>query len=84
MPRFILRFKGTGTVQDVDRQRVLSQPNVKVVDSSTRMMLVEGHEGQIRTLVDQMPGWVLLPEQTVPLPDTRPKILHPVHKNHKE
>ena len=46
-------------------------------DSSHRMLLVEGAEDDVRTLVDSLPGWIAVAEQSVPLPDTRLKVEHP-------
>lgn len=78
MPRFILRFRGSGSAQTEDVGRIRSLPNTAILDSSSdRMMLVDGPEEHLRAALKDMPGWVMIPEQTVPLPDPRKKVLHP-------
>jgi len=76
MPRFILRYRGSGSAQTEDVGKIRSLPNTAVLDSSSgRMMLVDGPEEQLRTALRNMPGWVMTPEQAIPVPDTRKKIL---------
>jgi hypothetical protein len=78
MPRFILRYRGSGSAQTEDVGKIRSLPDTAIVDSSSdRMMLVDGPEEHLRTALKDMPGWVMTPEQTVPLPDPREKALHP-------
>jgi hypothetical protein len=48
-----------------------------VVDSSSRMMLVDVPEHHLRPAIESMPDWIMSPEQTIPLPDPRPKVLNP-------
>jgi hypothetical protein len=78
MPRFILRYGGSGSAQPEAVGRIRSLPNTSILDSSSdRMMLVDGPEEHLRAALNNMPGWIMVPEQTVPLPDTRKKILRP-------
>lgn len=78
MPRFIVRFRGTGPAQEADVNRIRALPETKVIDaSSPRMMLVEAPEERLRDAIEEMPGWVMSPEQTIQLPDPRQKVLHP-------
>jgi hypothetical protein len=75
MNRFILRFRGPGSKPAEDLERIHSQKNVNVIDeSSPRMLLVEAPESELKTLINSMPGWVMSREQTIPLPDPRPKL----------
>jgi len=75
MPHFILRFRDPGVVHAADVQRIRSLPDVTILDEgSARMILVDGPEAALRDAVQQMPGWVIVPEQSVPLPDSRKKI----------
>jgi len=77
MPRFILRYRGSGSAKAEDVSRIHALPHTTILDSSSdRMMLVDGPEDDLRAAVDNMPNWVLFPEQHVPLPDTRKKVLH--------
>ena len=41
------------------------------------MLLVESDPETIRGLVDTLPNWVMAPEQTLTLPDPRPKVERP-------
>jgi hypothetical protein len=77
MPRFILRYRGSGPAHPEDVGKIRALPDTTVLDSSSnRMMLVDAPEQHLRAAVRDMPDWVLIPEQTVPLPDTRKKVLH--------
>jgi hypothetical protein len=77
MSRYILRFKGHGAIPAPDLTRIESEPHVKVVDRSSRMLLVEAAEQTIHRLAEALPGWTIAPERTIPLPDTRRKIRSP-------
>lgn len=78
MPRFIVRYRGSGPAQEADLSRIRSLPETSVIDgSSPRMMLVEAPEEHLRNAINEMPGWVMAPEQTISLPDPRQKVLHP-------
>jgi len=73
--RFVLRFGGDGAKPADDVERIRKLPEVELLDeTSPRMMLVESHEQPLRELVESLPGWVLAPEQAIPLPDTRQRI----------
>ncbi len=76
MARFILRYRGTGPAPEAHVERIRALPEARVLDASSRMMLVEAREEDLRNAVSEMPGWVLSAEQTIPLPDPRPKVLH--------
>lgn len=78
MPHFILRFRDPGVVRAADVQRIRALPEVTILDEgSERMILVDGPEDALRAAVQQMPGWILVPEQTIPLPDARKKVRRP-------
>jgi hypothetical protein len=78
MARFILRYRGSGSGQTEDVGKIRSLPNTAILDSSSDcMMLVDGPEEHLRAALKDMPGWVMTPEQTIPVPDTREKILRP-------
>ncbi|MBN1567869.1 MAG: hypothetical protein JXA73_08470 [Acidobacteria bacterium] len=73
--RYVLRFRGEGAKPAVDVKRILDSGNITVLDnSSPRMLLVEADQGRLKALVDTMPGWIMTPEQVIPLPDTRAKV----------
>jgi len=73
--RFIFRFRGTGPIPSDDLERIRALPEVDIVDSTSRMLLLQATEEDVKSLASAMPEWVLSPEQTVSLPDPRPKIL---------
>ncbi len=75
--RFILRYRGEGATPDGDVAQVQDLADAVVVDSSARMLLVESHAEPLRQLVDTLPDWVLAPEQTYAVPDTRERIERP-------
>ncbi|HAB16051.1 MAG TPA: hypothetical protein PLX89_08735 [Verrucomicrobiota bacterium] len=72
--RFILRFTGEGEPSADEYQRIRALPELRVVDSSARMLLVESPEATLKRFVNEMPSWSLTPERTIPLPDPRPKL----------
>ena len=75
MDRFILRFRGSGPKPADDVARIRSLPNTIVIDdSASRMVLVEGLEGELKAALQAMPEWVMSREVMIPLPDPRPKL----------
>ena len=72
--RYILRFQGKGAISEQDRNRIGSAKGVKIVDGSSRMLLIESPEEKAVQLVESTPDWMLIPECTIGLPDPRPKV----------
>lgn len=76
--RFVLRYQGEGTKPDADVARIRGLGDCSIVDeSSSRLLLVDAEETQLRELVGSMPDWVLAPEQTFAVPDTRKRVQRP-------
>lgn len=75
--RFVLRYRGEGAKPDADVARVRQLADAVVVDSSSRMLLVDCDPEPLRQLVDTLPEWVMAPEQAYPVPDTRKRIERP-------
>jgi len=76
--RFVLRYRGEGGKPEADVERVRALADTVIVDdSSSRMLLVESHDGPLRDLVDSLPDWVMAPEQTYAVPDTQKKVKGP-------
>ena len=71
--RFILRYSGEGNapLQVLDHLERL--PGAKIVDRTTRMLLVEGDPHALAAIVAQCPEWLMSAEVQVPAPDPRPK-----------
>jgi hypothetical protein len=73
--RYVLRFRGATAKPPGDVERILASKGITVLDdSSPRMLLVEAGQVELKALVDSMPGWIMTPEQTISLPDPRPKL----------
>lgn len=77
MARYILRYTGSGAGPAADAASIEARDGVRVLDKSGRMVLVEAADDVARKLAGEMPGWVVEPEITYPVPDTRRKPLRP-------
>jgi len=73
MAKFIVRYVGTGPRPAADVKRIRTAPGLKVLDDSSRMMLVEGSPKSLKALQGSLPGWRWSPERSIRLPDPRPK-----------
>ena len=80
MGRYILRFRGQGGMPDGDVQRIRGYERVNVVDSTDRMLLVDGDAADVHSLKASLPDWVLSEEQTTSAPDPRPRIRSDIEK----
>lgn len=74
MPRFILRFNGTGEAPPEDLHRIRECADCTVVDASARMLLVDMPEKQVDVVTEALPQWSVDREHFVPVPDARPKL----------
>lgn len=74
MSRFILRFTGSGKMPASDLQRIRSHPEVKIVDETSRMLLIEATKQTAGRLGEELAEWVCTAERSYPVPDPRPKI----------
>ena len=73
MARFILRYSGeTAPAEHADIAG--AAPNVKVLDRTPKMMLLEGSEEDAKQLASRLPGWTLHPEVQYKIPDARKRI----------
>ena len=76
--RFVLRYCGEGPKPEADVARVHELSDAVVVDdSSPRMLLVESEAQPLRDLLDGLPDWVMGPDRTYQVPDTRKKVRRP-------
>ncbi len=73
----MLRYRGDGAKPDADVERVRALAGTVVVDDSSRMLLVESPPGPLTELVATLPDWVMAPEQTFTVPDTRQRVERP-------
>jgi hypothetical protein len=75
--RLVLRYQGEGAPSATDVERVRDLPDSVIVDSSPRMLLVECEPERLGALVEELPGWVMTPEQTYEVPDVRQRVVGP-------
>ncbi len=75
--RFVLRYRGEGPKPDADVAKVRELAGTVVVDSSSRMLLVESDPEPLRHLVDGLPDWIMDEERTYEVPDTRKHVVGP-------
>ncbi len=75
--RFVLRYRGEGPKPDADVAKVRELADTVVVESSSRMLLVESDPRRLHDLVDALPDWVVDVERTYDVPDTRKKVVGP-------
>lgn len=69
--RFVVRFRGQGAAPKGDLAVVRAAPQTRIIDEGARMLLVEAPSIRALSEVEQLPDWVVVPETSVPLPDTR-------------
>lgn len=69
--RFVLRYRGAGPPPEADVARVSQLPSAVVVEALPKMLLVESDPDELQGLVDSLPDWVMAPERSYPIPDTR-------------
>jgi hypothetical protein len=74
--RYILRFRGVGATPAEDVRLIRSVHGARVIDQSDRTLLVEAPDGELRRLMPNLSRWVIGDENSVPLPDARPKPSH--------
>jgi hypothetical protein len=78
MPRYILRYKGTGAKPESDLAHIRNQSTLAVVDESPRMLLVESDPKTIGRLRDNLSDWLVTPETQIAVPDPRQGIKRPI------
>jgi hypothetical protein len=59
--RFVLRYRGTRGAPAEDMARIEDQ--VRILDRTSRMLLVEASDQQVSRLVEALPDWVVITEQ---------------------
>ena len=74
----MLRYRGDGAAPQADVARVHALDGAVVVEATGRMLLVEGAPAALTELVDDLADWVMAPDTTYQLPDTRAAIERPV------
>ena len=72
--RYVLRYTGTGPTPHAHVAHLKSVPGTRVLDTSDKMLLVEGRRSDLESFANALVGWVLSAEKTIPVPDTRKKI----------
>ena len=73
--RYVLRYRGAGSKPAADVQAARHLAGITVVDESApKMLLVECDEGMAAGLAETLPDWVIAPERTFDVPDTRKRV----------
>jgi hypothetical protein len=72
--RFILRYTGAGPTPHAHVAHLKSVPGTRVLDSSDKMLLVEGRRSDLESFANAVVGWVISAEKSIPVPDTRKKV----------
>ena len=80
MARFVLRNRG-GASSDALRRRAQATRGIRLLETTPRMVLVDGPEAAVRELVAGDDQWIVVSERKVPLPDTRKKVRRPPRPN---
>ena len=75
--RFVLRYRGEGPKPEADVARFQELAGAEIVESDGRMLVIEARPGPLRELVDSLPDWVMGPEVSYAVPDTRKKVRRP-------
>ncbi len=57
--------------------RIRALAGGEVVDESSRMLVVDAHPERLTALVEELGDWVVAPDHSSPVPDTRHRIEHP-------
>ena len=73
MSRFILRFSGAAMAPENLAATLSSQKSIKVLDSTAKMLLIDGRRSDIESALTTCSGWTLTPETFTPLPDGKVK-----------
>jgi len=75
VPRFILRYQGAGSHSESDLARALARRNAKVIDRTSRMVLVEGADDALHEEFDNDPNWLITKERAIEQPDPKPRVI---------
>ncbi len=75
--RFILRYHGPGPAPAGDVAQLRSLEDAVVVDASSRMLLVDSEPEVLRSVVADLPDWIMAPEQAYGIPDVRARVERP-------
>ena len=74
MARFILRYQGAGSHSESDLARALARRNAKVIDRTSRMLLVEGSDDALHEEFGNDPDWLITRERSIDPPDPKLRI----------
>jgi hypothetical protein len=64
MSRFILRFRGVGKKPSEQVQRIKNISSVRIIDETSRMVLVDVPESELQNLQEILPEWNVAAERT--------------------
>jgi hypothetical protein len=73
--RYIVRFRGSAPAKEITA-RLHADPDVQVVEETSRMVLVEAKESELRRVIQEDQDVVaIVPERHYERPDSRPSII---------
>lgn len=67
--RFVLRYRGQGNPSPECFDQVKSMSDVSVLESTHRMLSLEGNEARVRQLVSSSADWTVSREKSYVLPE---------------
>jgi hypothetical protein len=74
--RFVVRFRASAPAKDI-AARLHASEDVRVIEETPRMLLVEASEADLLDVVKPGPDVLIFPEQHYELPDANPSIVKP-------
>jgi hypothetical protein len=78
MSRYILRYHGEGAKPHDDVQRFRCLPEVKLIDESSKMLLVDAPSAEsLQAVLDTSGRWSISPEESMELPPRHPDLAKP-------
>jgi hypothetical protein len=72
--RFIVRYRGKGPAPAAVLERAGLAPGMRVVDQTSRTLLVEGAPEAVQAIFADTDQWLVAPEELCRMPDPRPKV----------
>jgi hypothetical protein len=68
--RFILTYQGYGNPPDRVAADLVAHDDLRVIDRTGRMLVVEGPAATVRSVVERLSGWQWSPERRIRQPRT--------------
>lgn len=79
MSRYILQYNGKGSKPDFDVVQVRDISGVKILDETSRMLLVEGPVVELKRVLEGLESWSLTTEKTYRISPPQARIKKAAH-----